>query len=141
MQNMFCLAFVDTSKKEWKCINRKVLELNKPSAKTGQTASFHASVKYRIPFPGTFCVIQKPIDGLMMDFTWDNAENTKGRKHSQAAIITLIMFIAVIMVCVYGIDLTDKLKNSRIARNVERYKWNLVTNTCTDYTGQTAIQK
>merc|ERR1711935_1285077 len=54
----FCLAFVDTSTKKFRCANRKPSDMTRPVSSVIKNGA--VSVTYSIPFPGTWAVILKP---------------------------------------------------------------------------------
>jgi hypothetical protein len=144
-----CLGWANPITKEWQCINRKAISINKPDDKSATNKEIYkSSVTYNIPFPGIFAVIVKPQHGLMTKLTDLKRKLIDSQvtniDHMEYVRNTIVVATVLIIACILIIQATyvfSGIKSSKHREDLVEFKHGIVTNTNTDYKGQSIIQK
>lgn len=142
-----CLAYKDTYKKEWVCINRSPVDINKPNPKVGKPNETHAGITYKIGFPGTYAVIYQPVPNFALkviglrDSIIAKANLFKAASWKSNIIAFGTLLILIIMFGIYISAASSGLQESKINKKVKRFRWNVIMNTEPDYKGQGVLQK
>jgi len=145
-KQQICLAYIDYDEKEFKCINRLPLEVKKTAQSGGRgLTNKRLTVMYKVPRPGTYVVILKPIKGLAKQAFAKHEIMTNSllrfKANSFIAPVAVILVIAMIVSIFWCIGLNENIKATELENQILTYKLKQIDGVLPDFPEQTPMEK